>query len=38
LTFSDLWDGNVIHGKLQPRSVPGGVILEDVPYKINTSK
>jgi hypothetical protein len=38
LTFDDLWDGHVIHGKLQPRSVPGGVILEDVPYKLNTAK
>lgn len=34
LTFKDMRDGNVIHGKLQPRSVVGGVVLEDVPYTL----
>ena len=34
LTFDDLTDGKVITGKLSPRSVPGGVVLEDVPYTI----
>lgn len=34
LTFDDLTDGKVITGKLAPRSVPGGVVLEDVPYTI----
>jgi hypothetical protein len=34
LTFDHLTDGNVIHGKLQPRSVIGGVVLEDVPYTL----
>lgn len=34
LTFDEMRDGNVIHGKLQPRSVPGGVVLEDVPYTL----
>jgi hypothetical protein len=34
LTFEHMTDGNVIHGKLQPRSVSGGVVLEDVPYTL----
>lgn len=34
LTFDDLYDGNVISGKLVPRSVPGGVVLMDTPYEI----
>lgn len=35
LTFDDLVEGKVIRGKLQPRSVPGGVILEDTPFTLN---
>lgn len=34
LTFDDLEDGRVLWGKLSPRSVPGGVVLEDVPYTL----
>lgn len=34
LTFDDLEDGKVIHGKLHPKAVPGGVVLEDVPYTL----
>lgn len=34
LTFDDLEDGKVMWGKLAPRSVPGGVVLEDVPYTL----
>lgn len=34
LTFDDLEDGRVLMGKLAPRSVPGGVVLEDVPYTL----
>lgn len=28
LTFEDIYDGNVLSGKLVPRNVPGGVVLE----------
>lgn len=35
LTFDDLVEGKVIEGKLQPRSVPGGVVLENVPFTLN---
>ena len=34
LTFDDVFNGNVIHGKLLPRVVPGGVVLVDTPYKL----
>lgn len=34
LTFDSLVDGAVLWGKLQPESVPGGVILKDVPYTL----
>lgn len=34
LTFEDFYDGNVIHGKLVPRNVPGGVVLVDAPYEL----
>ena len=34
LTFDDLREGNVLHGKLIPESVPGGLVLKDVPYTI----
>ena len=35
LTFEDLVEGKVIQGKLQPRSVVGGVVLENVPFTLN---
>lgn len=35
LTFDDLVEGKVFHGKLQPRSVVGGVILEDKPFTLS---
>jgi hypothetical protein len=38
LTFDDLVDGRVLHGKLNPRSVPGGVILKDVPFELKLWK
>lgn len=34
LTFDDLVDGKILHGKLSPKSVPGGVILKDVPFEL----
>lgn len=34
LTFDDLYSGNVIHGKLVPKAVPGGVVLEDTSYTL----
>lgn len=34
-TFKDLVDGSVHHGKLKPRSVPGGVVLEEDFYTLN---
>jgi hypothetical protein len=34
LTFDDLVDGKVLHGKLNPKSVPGGVILKDIPFEL----
>jgi hypothetical protein len=27
--------GKVLHGKLNPETVPGGVILKDVPWMMN---
>jgi hypothetical protein len=35
LTFDDLVHGKVLHGKLNPETVPGGVILKDVPWMMN---
>lgn len=32
LTFDDIYDGNVIEGKLTARNVPGGVVLMPSPY------
>jgi hypothetical protein len=32
LTFDDLKDGVTLHGKLNPRTVPGGVVLKDIPF------
>lgn len=34
LTFDDLIEGKVIHGKLNPKTVPGGVVLKDVPFEL----
>lgn len=34
LTFDDLVDGKVLHGKLAPVSVPGGLVLKDVPFEL----
>lgn len=34
LTFDDLVDGKVIHGKLNPQTVSGGVVLRDVPFEL----
>ena len=34
LTFDDLVDGHVLEGKLHPVSVPGGIILENVPFEL----
>lgn len=34
LTFDDLHDGMVLHGKLVPKVVPGGVVLKDMPYEL----
>lgn len=33
--FEDLVDGKVFHGKLSPRKVEGGVVLEDIPFTLN---
>lgn len=35
LGFDDLVEGRVIEGKLSPRSVEGGVILEKIPFTLN---
>lgn len=34
ITFDDLWDGNVLDGKLMPRTVPGGIVLEDKTFTL----
>lgn len=34
LTFDNLKHGLVLHGKLTPKSVPGGVILKNVPFEL----
>jgi hypothetical protein len=34
LTFDDLVHGTVLHGKLEPMTVPGGVILKDKPFEL----
>lgn len=34
LTFDDLVEGKVLHGKLNPQAVPGGVVLRDVPFEL----
>lgn len=34
LTFDDLVEGAVFHGKLKPHSVPGGIVLKDEPFTL----
>jgi hypothetical protein len=34
MTFDDLVEGKLIHGKLTPKTVPGGIVLRDVPFKL----
>jgi hypothetical protein len=34
LTFNDLVEGKILHGKLNPQTVPGGVVLKDVPFEL----
>lgn len=34
LTFEDLVHGKVLHGKLNPKTVPGGVVLKDIPFEL----
>lgn len=34
LTFDDMVEGKIIHGKLNPKTVPGGVVLKDVPFEL----
>lgn len=34
MTFADMVEGKVLTGKLSPKSVPGGVVLKDVPFKL----
>jgi len=34
LTFDDIYDGNIFHGKLTPVSVPGGLVLVDTPFQL----
>jgi len=34
LTFDDMVDGKVFTGKLAPRSVPGGLVLEKIPFTL----
>ena len=34
MTFDDLVDGKVLKGKLNPKVVPGGVVLKDIDFKL----
>jgi len=34
ITFDDLVDGKVFHGKLNPKVVPGGIVLKDIPFQL----
>lgn len=34
LAIEDLKEGIVLHGKLAPKAVPGGVVLNDVPFEL----
>lgn len=35
MTFDDIVNGRVIKGKLHPKRVPGGVVLQDVGFRLN---
>lgn len=35
LTIADFQDGRTFHGKLVPRRVPGGIVLEETGYTLN---
>jgi hypothetical protein len=37
LSFEDLKPGLILHGKLNPKTVPGGVVLKDVPFELKIS-
>ena len=37
LRFEDLKPGMILHGKLNPKTVPGGVVLKDVPFELKLS-
>lgn len=37
LTFDDLVEGRVLVGKLTPKTVPGGVVLKDIPFELKLS-
>ena len=37
LKFEDLKEGLILHGKLNPKTVPGGVVLKDVPFELKLS-
>ena len=34
LTFADMTDNKVFSGKLTPKSVPGGIVLVDIPFRL----
>jgi len=34
LTFADMSDNKVFSGKLTPKSVPGGIVLVDIPFRL----
>lgn len=34
MTFDDLVDGNILHGKLHPKVVPGGVVLKNIQFQL----
>lgn len=38
LTFDDLWEGNVIGGKLEPFNVPGGIVLREKTWTVKLQK
>ena len=35
VTFDDFWDGHEFFGKLVPRAVPGGVVLQKTSWKLS---
>lgn len=34
IAIEDLHEGMILHGKLNPQAVPGGVVLKDVPFEL----